>query len=620
MSERWWVALEEVLWRGDGEARGWTARFLWDDGNHWGLAVANDGVSTEVSAQWDWASGDLNLSQASLPSAVARSLRSALKECSPRALNPTERKVLDHVAIETLTSSGRTISGQALRHWGRQESISEAAIDAAIQSLMPRFVEVIPPGESELYFATLGGLLRSDRSRDRSSAALGQILSALRMAYDANPDLRSLKVGDLGANAIVSDARVIMNATKLSTDFDRHAWQLVRGRELESAWKNATSLDRFLDWIRTPDSGRPWSTAPLKLPVGKQLSPGSSPRVDTVVEQARFVSVTFGNLNADAPEARALVEGFAAELEALSIDVSGGRALALSGSAPSWLEFTLSAAAAAVLGQLTPVGRQRIAALEQAYRSAASVKNAAFVDGSHWKVVAVEGPEHSIRFREALCDDVLANVPTLPAYIRAWGDILDKADFRGIDWELRGTDWFPLRGSVTGEAEMRAFDADWWRIEEVRVAVVSLASGANAEGTHEHCADYDVAFSFAGEDRKYVDQVANVLNGKVRVFYDQFDEAKLWGANLIDAFSGIYSKRSRYCVMFISKHYATKAWTTQERQTAQAHAFTSRREFILPARFDDTVIPGVLPTVGYIDLRKRTPEEFAALIEAKLKM
>src|SRR5439155_24562734 len=31
-------------------------------------------------------------------------------------------------------------------------------------------------------------------------------------------------------------------------------------------------------------------------------------------------------------------------------------------------------------------------------------------------------------------------------------------------------------------------------------------------------------------------------------------------------------------------------------------AFMEKREYILPARFDDTQIPGVLPTVGYIDL------------------
>lgn len=37
-----------------------------------------------------------------------------------------------------------------------------------------------------------------------------------------------------------------------------------------------------------------------------------------------------------------------------------------------------------------------------------------------------------------------------------------------------------------------------------------------------------IALSFAGEDREYVDQVANLLRDSgVKVFYDKFEEANL---------------------------------------------------------------------------------------------
>ncbi len=40
---------------------------------------------------------------------------------------------------------------------------------------------------------------------------------------------------------------------------------------------------------------------------------------------------------------------------------------------------------------------------------------------------------------------------------------------------------------------------------------------------------YDVALSFAGEDRDYVEEVATILKSfKVRVFYDKFEETNLW--------------------------------------------------------------------------------------------
>jgi len=51
----------------------------------------------------------------------------------------------------------------------------------------------------------------------------------------------------------------------------------------------------------------------------------------------------------------------------------------------------------------------------------------------------------------------------------------------------------------------------------------------------------------------------------------------------------------------------------------QARAFQESREYILPARFDDTEIPGILKTVGYVSLKHKSPEELAMLIEKKLK-
>lgn len=131
--------------------------------------------------------------------------------------------------------------------------------------------------------------------------------------------------------------------------------------------------------------------------------------------------------------------------------------------------------------------------------------------------------------------------------------------------------------------------------------------------------DYDIALSFAGEERDYVDRVANLLKERgVRVFYDLFEEANLWGKDLYIHLSEVYLKRARFTVMFISKAYADKLWTNHERKSAQARAFQEAQEYILPARFDDTDIPGVLPTVGYVSLKGRSPEDLVSLITKKL--
>lgn len=132
--------------------------------------------------------------------------------------------------------------------------------------------------------------------------------------------------------------------------------------------------------------------------------------------------------------------------------------------------------------------------------------------------------------------------------------------------------------------------------------------------------EYDVALSFAGENRPYVEAVAEGLrNHGIKVFYDAYEETKLWGKDLFEHLDRIYRDHAQYCVMFVSEAYAKKAWTTHERRSAFARALQERGEYILPARFDDTEIDGLRSTVGYIDLRTKNPEDFAALLIEKIR-
>jgi hypothetical protein len=130
---------------------------------------------------------------------------------------------------------------------------------------------------------------------------------------------------------------------------------------------------------------------------------------------------------------------------------------------------------------------------------------------------------------------------------------------------------------------------------------------------------YDVVLSFADEDRTYVELVAHYLRSEgVKVFYDRYEDASLWGKNLSEHFDAVYRLGGRYCVMFISKHYAEKMWATHERRSALARALQERREYILPARFDQTAVAGILPTVAYISLSDKSPVDFGKVILKKL--
>jgi hypothetical protein len=133
--------------------------------------------------------------------------------------------------------------------------------------------------------------------------------------------------------------------------------------------------------------------------------------------------------------------------------------------------------------------------------------------------------------------------------------------------------------------------------------------------------EFDVALSFAGEQRDYVRKVAAVLESKgLKVFYDEFYKSQLWGKDLGEYLQQVYSSRARWCIMFISKEYLAKMWPSHERHSAVARQVKQIGEYILPVIFDDGLdVPGVNFTIGYQDARRARPEQIAELFLQKLE-
>ncbi len=130
---------------------------------------------------------------------------------------------------------------------------------------------------------------------------------------------------------------------------------------------------------------------------------------------------------------------------------------------------------------------------------------------------------------------------------------------------------------------------------------------------------YEVALSFSGAQRDYVEQVARFLQARgVAVFYDEFESVMLWGKDGAEAFHEIYSGRAAYVVMFISRDYVAGDWTGHEKRSAFSRALQERRDFILPVRFGDSVVPGLPCTTLCLSAVNKEPSEIAAMICGKL--
>lgn len=219
-----------------------------------------------------------------------------------------------------------------------------------------------------------------------------------------------------------------------------------------------------------------------------------------------------------------------------------------------------------------------------------------------------------------------------------WRDIIDQIKWLSA-WAIGQSVWMYATESAdkTMEQSCRAAQIAAFLIRAmwsiIRNDLAVLLSALGLQSDHEHInisnvnkdlnlesnIDYDVAISFAGEDRAYVQKVVNCLKKSgVRVFYDKDKEVDLWGKNLYEYLDLIYRIKAKYCVIFLSEDYRKKAWTSHERQSAQVHAFFSKQEYILPVRLDDTEIPGISELVGYVDARKKTPAQLCKMIKDKL--
>lgn len=132
---------------------------------------------------------------------------------------------------------------------------------------------------------------------------------------------------------------------------------------------------------------------------------------------------------------------------------------------------------------------------------------------------------------------------------------------------------------------------------------------------------WDVAISFAGTERQLAESLANILQAaNYTVFYDDFYPDMLWGKDLVELFDDIYRQSSRFCVMFLSKEYVTRMWSTHERRSALARAIVERsKEYVLPIRIQEVEVPGLPPTVGYLHINKYSIEQIGEVLLKKLR-
>lgn len=148
-----------------------------------------------------------------------------------------------------------------------------------------------------------------------------------------------------------------------------------------------------------------------------------------------------------------------------------------------------------------------------------------------------------------------------------------------------------------------------------------LAVGSNGDLAKRNY-KYDVAISFAGEDRSIAEALSDFLIEKdLSVFYDRLEEHNLLGKNLFTYLQTIYRDSAQFCVVLVSEHYLRKAWTLHEWEQIQERVLKGRPakslEYLLPIRLDDVELPGLNSLTGFVDYRTHGARETANVIYRK---
>ncbi|CAF4549984.1 unnamed protein product [Rotaria socialis] len=137
---------------------------------------------------------------------------------------------------------------------------------------------------------------------------------------------------------------------------------------------------------------------------------------------------------------------------------------------------------------------------------------------------------------------------------------------------------------------------------------------------------FDVAFSFPGEIRGKVNEIARKLcekinkkDGRKRIFYDEYHQAELARPNLDLYLHTIYRYQTRLIVVFMCADYSLKEWCGLEARAIRSLMKTYQNDRIMLLTVDGTTIDGVLDIDGYMDISGKTEDDVVAAIYSRLE-
>jgi hypothetical protein len=177
-------------------------------------------------------------------------------------------------------------------------------------------------------------------------------------------------------------------------------------------------------------------------------------------------------------------------------------------------------------------------------------------------------------------------------------------------WELNRTHWAIKNVDLPKELGMKNIRLpDWVRNETKHVDIT------------KH--NFEVALSFPGEHRKYVESIAKELErliGPNSYFYDKNYTAQLARPSLDLLLQDIYKNRSKLVVIFICSKYQEKDWCGVEFRAIREIIKNRKDKKVMLIKLDDGTVDGINETDGYVDAHAYSATQIAEFIIERINL
>ncbi len=132
---------------------------------------------------------------------------------------------------------------------------------------------------------------------------------------------------------------------------------------------------------------------------------------------------------------------------------------------------------------------------------------------------------------------------------------------------------------------------------------------------------FRIAFSFAGEKRGFVAEVAAILAarfGEDKILYDKYHEAEFGNWKLGLLLQEHYHDNSDLIVIMVCPNYSKKDWCGLEWVAIHGMLMSGKDREIMLCRFEHAKLQGLNENAGFVELDRKTPKQTAKLILERL--